>query len=101
MYSRTLHKASTLLFLVNDVGPWSLLGDLYYMDRRYEDSYKAFEQIPIEDSEHARASMMMAYCAIEMHEYKRAMAHLEYAAGFPANQEKATDLLQRLQATQQ
>lgn len=80
---------------------WSLLGDLYYMERDYEDSYHAFEQIEVADPAHPRAAMMLAYCAIEMGDYQKAMAHLEYAAGFPAQEEKANELLLRIKETQQ
>ena len=79
---------------------WSLLGDLQYMERNFEASYDAFEQIAPEEPEHARAAMMLAYCAIELEDYTKAMAHLQYAAGFPAQEEKASDLLRRLKASQ-
>jgi tetratricopeptide (TPR) repeat protein len=79
---------------------WSLLGDLYYMERNYEESYRAFEQIGVGESGHPRASMMMAYCAIELGRYPVAMAHLEYATGFPGQEDRAKDLLNRLRATQ-
>lgn len=76
---------------------YSLLGDLYYMERRYEDSYRAFERCVQIDSSQARSYLMMAYCAIELERYTGALAHLEQAAAFPEYEARATDLIKPIQ----
>ena len=75
---------------------WSMLGDLYFMERKYEASANAFAQCAAIDPNQPRPYLMMAYCAIELERYQDAIAHLETAASFPEEEERALNLIQRL-----
>ena len=77
---------------------WSLLGDLHYMERQYEESYKAFEQCASLDQSKGRPYIMMAYCAIELERYDDAIAQLKRASEYEDQAEQAADLLMRVEA---
>jgi tetratricopeptide (TPR) repeat protein len=72
---------------------WSLLGDLHFMRRSYEESYEAYRNCVEADSTVARAHLMMGYCAIQLERTADAVRALERAAGFPELGRKANQLL--------
>ncbi|HER44053.1 MAG TPA: tetratricopeptide repeat protein, partial [Candidatus Eisenbacteria bacterium] len=72
---------------------WSLLGDLYYMERDYGKSLDAFQSCAMMDPEHGRAYLMMGYCALEMRQPKIALEQLTRAAEFEDQREMALALL--------
>jgi tetratricopeptide (TPR) repeat protein len=76
---------------------WSLLGDLYYMEKDYEKSYQAFEQCTVLDAKQGRAYLMMGYCALELGRKEDALAQLVRAATFTEYEERAGQLLERVQ----
>ena len=80
---------------------WSLLGDLYYMEEDYRASMDAFRMCTELDENHARAYLMMGYCALEMGELPAAVEQFELAANFPDQEEKARRLLDRVKYMQQ
>lgn len=79
---------------------WSLLGDLYYMERRYDKAYEAFSQCWELDRLNGRAALMLGYCALELGRTDDAIPHLKKAAEFPDYSSNANALLRRaLQAS--
>jgi tetratricopeptide (TPR) repeat protein len=90
---QTLKKA-----LENDptVRLWSLLGDLYFMRKDYEQAYRAFEKCAALDPEFGRAFLMMGYCALEMGNISGAVPNLQIAANHPKQEQTARALLKRV-----
>jgi tetratricopeptide (TPR) repeat protein len=74
---------------------WSLLGDLQYMQKNYDEAYRAFQRCAEIDSTHGRAYLMMGYCALEMERFNDAVSQLQVAATFPELQTAAEELLRR------
>ena len=75
---------------------WSLLGDLHFMRKEYEESYDAYGHSAEVDTTSGRALLMMGYCAIQMERHGEAMAALERAVEFPDESGKANQLLSAL-----
>jgi tetratricopeptide (TPR) repeat protein len=80
---------------------WSLLGDLYYMERSYRDSMEAFGKCAELDKNHSRAYVMMGYCALELWDIDQAIAHFETASGFEDQRDSALQLIARLNLMRQ
>lgn len=74
---------------------WSLLGDLHYMDRRYEKAYEAFAKSWELDPLSGRAALMIGYCALELGRTDEAIPYLKKAAEFPDYAGNAEALLRR------
>lgn len=72
---------------------WSLLGDLHFMQKDYQDSYDAYADCVEADPEHERAYLMMGYCAMQLEHTADALAALERAAEFPDQAAKASQLI--------
>jgi len=72
---------------------WSLLGDLHFMQKSYQDSYDAYARCIETDAEYERAYLMMGYCAMQLEQNDRALAALEKAAEFPEQAAKANQLM--------
>jgi tetratricopeptide (TPR) repeat protein len=92
------HALATLeQALAKDPTPklWSLLGDLYYMDRRYDRAYDAFEKCWQLDPLNGRAALMLGYCALELGRTDEAIPYLKKAAEFPDYAGNAQALLRR------
>lgn len=74
---------------------YSLLGDLYYMEKNYRKAFNAFQSCAQLDPRHGRSYLMMGYCALEMGEFEEARDHLELATNFDEQKTMATALLER------
>jgi tetratricopeptide (TPR) repeat protein len=75
---------------------WSLYGDLNFMERNYQEAYQAYRNSAAMDAEDGRAHLMMAYCAMEAGDREGAVKHLNIAAGFPAQETKAREVLDKI-----
>lgn len=75
---------------------WSLLGDLHFMEKNYEESYSAFERCARFDESYGRAYLVMGYCAIQLGRAEDASIHLTKAATFPEYEDMAAQLLKRI-----
>ena len=72
---------------------WSLLGDLHFMQKDYQESYDAYVRCVGIDPEYERAYLMMGYCAMQLEHTENALAALERAAEFPEQAAKANQLI--------
>jgi tetratricopeptide (TPR) repeat protein len=75
---------------------WSLLGDLHFMEKNYEESYAAFENCVRLDGSYGRGYLVMGYCAIQLGRVEDASIHLMKAATFPEYEDMAAQLLKRM-----
>jgi tetratricopeptide (TPR) repeat protein len=75
---------------------WSLYGDLHFMEENYNDAYEAYSKSADMDPENGRAFLMMAYCAMELGNKDDAKNRLKLAAGYPDQEEKATEILGKI-----
>jgi tetratricopeptide (TPR) repeat protein len=62
---------------------WSLLGQVYYKEERYEDAFKAFSQSARLDPKNGEYPLMMGYCALQLENKDKAMLALKKASRFP------------------
>jgi tetratricopeptide (TPR) repeat protein len=72
---------------------WSLLGDLHFMQKDYQESYDAYVRCVGIDPEYERAYLMMGYCAMQLEHTENALTALEKAAEFPDQAAKANQLI--------
>jgi tetratricopeptide (TPR) repeat protein len=72
---------------------WSLLGDLHFMRKDYQESYDAYVRCVGIDPEYERAYLMMGYCAMQLEHTENALTALERAAEFPDQAAKANQLI--------
>jgi predicted Zn-dependent protease len=75
---------------------WALYGDLNFMEKKYQEAYQAYKKSSELDPQEGRAYLMMAYCAMELGDKDEVKAHLEMAAAYPEQQDKARDILSKL-----
>jgi tetratricopeptide (TPR) repeat protein len=74
---------------------WSLLGDLYYMEKDYAEAYVAYSSCTELDPDQGRAFLMMGFCALEMGKVNEAVDNLELASRFTDQKEMANTLLKK------
>jgi tetratricopeptide (TPR) repeat protein len=77
---------------------WSLIGDLYYIEKDYAKSYEAFEKCMEYDDQQGRPYLMMGYCALELGNMQTAIQYLEKAVQFEDYQATGAALLNRAKA---
>lgn len=75
---------------------WSLLGDLHYQERRFEEAEVAYRESAALDPQHGRPHLMMGYCAYELDRPAEARTYLTTASEFPDTREAALRLLKTL-----
>ena len=95
-YDRARATLKTALGQKENLGLWSLLGDLEYMDDDFEAALTAFDRATDLDPEFGRGWLMMGYCAIELGRPDEARRHLEKADEFPDQASGARSLLGRV-----
>ncbi len=72
---------------------WSLLGDLHFMQKNYQEAYDAYSSCVETDPGYERAYLMMGYCAMQLEHTGNALAALEKAAEFPDQAARANQLI--------
>jgi tetratricopeptide (TPR) repeat protein len=72
---------------------WSLLGQVYYKEERYEDAFQAFSQSAKLDTKNGEYPLMMGYCALQLENKDKAMSALKNASQFPRQRKIARELL--------
>jgi tetratricopeptide (TPR) repeat protein len=72
---------------------YSLLGDLYYIEKNHHGAYDAYQHCAALDETYGRAYLMMGYCALEMGQTDEAISKLERARDFPDYADAAKQLL--------
>ncbi len=75
---------------------WSLLGQIYYKQERYEVAFHAFSQSARLDPDNGEYPLMMGYCAIELEDRDKALSALRKASQFPRQRKVAKELLQQV-----
>jgi tetratricopeptide (TPR) repeat protein len=78
---------------------WSLLGDLYYIEKNYLKAYEAFEQCSALDEARGRPYLMMGYCKLELGYIKESIPLLEKAVEYQNQSKIAAELLRRAKST--
>jgi tetratricopeptide (TPR) repeat protein len=74
---------------------WSLLGDIHYLRKDYEEAAVAFRTLLELDEDSGRAWLMLGYCALEMGQKEEALDHLARASTFEDQSDMAQLLMQR------
>ena len=72
---------------------WSLLGDLHFMQKNYQEAYDAYSSCVDTDPGYERAYLMMGYCAMQLAHTENALAALVKAAEFPDQVARANKLI--------
>lgn len=75
---------------------WWLLAGAYYEQENFEKAMAAFEQCTQGDAAHARAYLMMGYCALRLDRLPAAQAAFTQAARFPRQRTEAEKRLGEL-----
>jgi tetratricopeptide (TPR) repeat protein len=95
-----LKKARDMLNLALKKNPtaelWSLLGQVYYKEERYDDAFKAFSQAAGLDPKNGEYPLMMGYCALQLEKKDKAMVALQRASQFPKQRKIARELLHQV-----
>jgi tetratricopeptide (TPR) repeat protein len=78
---------------------WSLLGDLYYIEKDYRHAYDAFEQCSKLDEDQGRPYLMMGYCKLELGYIEESIPLLERAVEYQNQEKIAAELLRRAKST--
>jgi tetratricopeptide (TPR) repeat protein len=76
---------------------WSLLGDIHYLRKDYEEASVAFGTLLEMDEDSGRAWLMLGYCALELGQKEVALDHLARASTFEDQSDMAQILMQRAQ----
>jgi tetratricopeptide (TPR) repeat protein len=92
-YEEAFSALDTALAMEPTPRLWSLLGDLHFMQKNYQESYDSYSMCVETDPEYDRAYLMMGYCAMQLDQTGNALTALEKAAGFPEQAAKASQLI--------
>jgi tetratricopeptide (TPR) repeat protein len=92
-YEEAFAALDTALAMEPTARLWSLLGDLHFMQKNYQESYDSYSMCVETDPEYDRAYLMMGYCAMQLDHTSNALAALERAAEFPEQTAKANQLI--------
>jgi predicted Zn-dependent protease len=75
---------------------YSLLGDLHFMEKRFEPAYEAFARCVELDPEEGRPWLMMGYCAMELERWDDSLLYLTRASEYEDYNERANSLIRRV-----
>ena len=100
MAAHDLEAAKTVLEEQIAIEPtfrlYSLLGDLYFMDKRFDDAYGAFVRCVEHDPEKGRPYLMLGYCAMELERWDDSLINLSRASEYEDYNERANSLIRRV-----
>ncbi|MBN2564718.1 MAG: tetratricopeptide repeat protein [Candidatus Eisenbacteria bacterium] len=92
-YEQAFEVLNRALSLEPTARLWSLLGDLHFMQKDYQESYNSYSRCVEMDPQYERAYLMMGYCAMQLQQTENALAALSRAAEFPEQASKANQLI--------
>lgn len=75
---------------------WSLLGQIFYKQVRYDNAFQAFGQSARLDPKNGEYPLMMGYCALQLQDKDKALLALKKASQFPRQRKIAKELLKQV-----